>query len=250
LDNILFRDRVITLSKEIYRQDKTEERMPDIPRLFTGVSKREYNKISEALDLEPKKLIHGDELVAEGESTDRFWIVVSGSLKGVRLYLNGDSDLVQMYQSGDTVCLDVVCTRTRRSLLQIASFGISEVIEVDYDDLMALQVSPRTRKAIAGNIVRLLADDNLRKQYKVDVLYKRSLRNRICTFLQHMEEKTGATIFDIGMDREHLSQYLGVNRSALSHELSIMRSEGMIDFHKSVFELTPAFRKYRPDKKK
>jgi CRP-like cAMP-binding protein len=54
-----------------------------------------------------------------------------------------------------------------------------------------------------------------------------------------MAEKQGKDSFDIGMDREQLAQYLGVNRSALSHELSVMRREGLIDFTKSRFKLLP-----------
>jgi hypothetical protein len=81
----------------------------------------------------------------------------------------------------------------------------------------------------------------MRKQYKIDVLYKKSLRARVRIFLLHMAEKAGRQSFDIGMDREQLARFLGVNRSALSHELSLMRSDGLIRFSKSKFELLPAF---------
>ena len=39
------------------------------------------------------------------------------------------------------------------------------------------------------------------------------------------------------MSREQLAQYLCVNRSALSNELSKMKREGLIDFHKDQFTL-------------
>jgi CRP-like cAMP-binding protein len=102
-------------------------------------------------------------------------------------------------------------------------------------------ISDELRGVLIGNIVRILADESLRKQYKIDVLYKKSLRARIRTFLQHMNEKTESLSFDVGMDREQLAQYIGVNRSALSHELSLMRQEGLILFSKSRFELLPGF---------
>jgi CRP-like cAMP-binding protein len=87
----------------------------------------------------------------------------------------------------------------------------------------------------------MIADESMRKQYKIDVLYKKSLRARISTFLQHMSEKTQSPRFDIGMNREQLAQYLGVNRSALSHELSLMQQDGLIGFTKSRFELLAGF---------
>jgi CRP-like cAMP-binding protein len=127
-------------------------------------------------------------------------------------------------------------------LLQVSSIGGSEVVAIDYDALLRNaqtdeNPSGAVRGKIKGNIIRLLADENMRKQYKIDVLYKKSLRGRISTFLEHMREKSGSDTFDIGMDREHFAQYLGVNRSALSHELSLMRKDGLIAFRKSRFEL-------------
>jgi CRP-like cAMP-binding protein len=68
-------------------------------------------------------------------------------------------------------------------------------------------------------------------------LYKKQLRERIITFLQHMQNKTGSDSFDIGMDREHFAQYLGVNRTALSHALSLMREDGLIEFKRDHFEI-------------
>jgi CRP-like cAMP-binding protein len=169
-------------------------------------------------------------------------LLLSGSLHGSRCYRDGGIDLVQIYSPGDTVCLDVVCTRTRKSLLQISCAESAEVIAVNYELLSGNNSLKGTvRAVIARNIVRLLADESMRKQYKIDVLYKKSLRERVMTFLSHMEGKVGADSFDVGMDREQLAQYLGVNRSALSHELSLMRREGLINFSKSRFELTDGF---------
>jgi CRP-like cAMP-binding protein len=209
--------------------------------IFDGVGPEELEKLKRTLKLCPRYLSAGEILVDEGEKTDVFWLLFSGRLQGARCYRNGSIDLVQVYTAGDTVCLDVVCTRTRKSLLQISSVKPSEVIAIDYALLTGSAARGAVRGIIVGNIIRLLADESMRKQYKIDVLYKKSLRTRISTFLLHLAEKVGGNSFDIGMDRERLAQYLGVNRSALSHELSLMRQEGLIDFSKSSFELTDSF---------
>jgi CRP-like cAMP-binding protein len=214
----------------------------NIPRLFQGIEPNEYEILKERLKLYPRRLAGGEILVEEGEKTDMFWLLVSGSLQGARCYPDGGFDLVQLYAPDDVVCLDVVCTRSRRSLLQISSIEKSEIIAVNYDALTSSDPSKGKmhgvgREMIKANIVQLLADESMRKQYKIDVLYKKSLRARISTFLQHMREKTGSDTFDIGMDRERFAQYLGVNRSALSHELSLMRKDGLIEFRKSRFEI-------------
>ena len=43
--------------------------------------------------------------------------------------------------------------------------------------------------------------------------------------------------FDIPFDREAMAGYLNADRSALSRELSRMKSEGIIDYYRSTFRL-------------
>jgi CRP-like cAMP-binding protein len=125
--------------------------------------------------------------------------------------------------------------------LQISCVKFAEVVAFDRDLIMGPSVRGAVRDTITANILRILADDSMRKQYKIDVLYKKSLRTRIRTFLLHMAEKTDSSSLDIGMDREQFARFLGVNRSALSHELSLMRRDNLIAFSKSKFELLPDF---------
>jgi len=214
----------------------------NISKLFDDIESGERERLRALLKLQPRQLTDGKILIDEGERTDVFWLLVSGNLEGARCYPDGGLDLVQLFAADDIVCLDVVCTRTRRSLLRVSSIGDSEVVAVDYDALLTdAQICDKptgvAREKVKENIIRLLADECMRKQYKIDVLYKKSLRIRIRTFLEHMREKTGSATFDIGMDREHFAKYLGVNRSALSHELSLMRRDGLIEFRKSRFEV-------------
>jgi CRP-like cAMP-binding protein len=209
--------------------------------LFDGIEPDEREKLRKTLKLQSRYLDVDEVLVDEGEETSVFWLLVSGRLHGARYYRDGGVDLVQFYSAGDVVCLDVVCTRTRKSLLQISCVRPAEVIAVDYDLLTRSRARGAVRNAITRNVTKLLADESLRKQYKIDVLYKKTLRARVRTFLLHMAEKTGKDSFDIGMDREQFAHYIGVNRSALSHELGLMQREGLVSFSKSKFELLPGF---------
>jgi CRP-like cAMP-binding protein len=121
--------------------------------------------------------------------------------------------------------------------LQISSACAAELIAFDADIFAEGCSSAGAAEKLRMNVIRLLADESVRKQYKIDVLYQKSLRARIAVFLRHMSEKVGADAFEINMDREQFARYLGVNRSALSHALSIMRRDGIIRFRKGRFEI-------------
>ena len=45
-----------------------------------------------------------------------------------------------------------------------------------------------------------------------------------------------SSIFKIPFSREQMAEYICADRSALSRELSRMKREGLIDYHKNMFK--------------
>ena len=58
------------------------------------------------------------------------------------------------------------------------------------------------------------------------------------TFLEMRREKEGSNEIHIKMNRQQMAEYLCVNRSVLSKELSRMRQEGMIEMNKKNIGVT------------
>ena len=82
-----------------------------------------------------------------------------------------------------------------------------------------------------------LAARALSQNDRIQILSKTTIRERIITFLTQWEHKTKSCTFRIPFDRASLADYLGVNRAALSRELSNMKKEGILDFFRSSFRL-------------
>ena len=57
------------------------------------------------------------------------------------------------------------------------------------------------------------------------------------TYLMQQAKKAGSNGFDIPFDRQELADYLEVDRSGLSAEISKLKKEGMIDSQKNHFKL-------------
>ena len=63
----------------------------------------------------------------------------------------------------------------------------------------------------------------------------KTIRNKVLSYLSFMKLETQNSTFKIPFDRQQMADYLNVERSALSKELSKMKSEGLIDYHKNTF---------------
>jgi len=83
----------------------------------------------------------------------------------------------------------------------------------------------------------MLAHKTLSMNDRIQILTKPNIRQKIITFLSQYSNRIGGKTFSIPFDRETLALYLGVNRSALSRELSAMQNDGIIEFYKNTFKI-------------
>jgi CRP-like cAMP-binding protein len=66
----------------------------------------------------------------------------------------------------------------------------------------------------------------------LEVLSQRTIRDRIYTFFEILSTKTNSRQFEIPFTMSNMADYLSVDRSAMSRELSKMKDEGIIKINK------------------
>ena len=88
-----------------------------------------------------------------------------------------------------------------------------------------------------GNLLALMAEKNCLLTEKMRYLTQRSTRQKIMLYLSDMARKKGKSTFVLPFNRQQMADFLSVDRSALSAELSKMKKEGLIDYRKDKFTL-------------
>ena len=68
-------------------------------------------------------------------------------------------------------------------------------------------------------------------------LTQRSPRQTLMLYLSNLARDKGASTFSLPFNRQQMADFLSVDRSALSAELSKMKKDGLIDYHKDQFSL-------------
>ncbi len=90
---------------------------------------------------------------------------------------------------------------------------------------------------VIKNLMRLVAESNIKLLDKLTHLSKKSTREKLLSYLSSISEKTKSNYFEIPFNITELANYLSVDRSAMSNELSKMKKEGLIDYDKRQFHL-------------
>lgn len=87
------------------------------------------------------------------------------------------------------------------------------------------------------NMVQLIGDKNVRLMQKIEVISKRTLREKIMAYLQNQALEQNSSRFTIPLGRVELAEYLCSDRSALTRELTGMQRDGLISYQKNTFEI-------------
>lgn len=208
-------------------------------KLFEGFKTKDCETVLSLINPRFKSLLKNEVLIQDGDKVDYVGVVCNGKIVTAKLDNEGNASLLYMLEPPKLFGLEIAATPTQISSITVTAIEDTLVALFSYAKLtIGGSLSGEFRNKLMHNMLTVLANENMRRMYKIDLLCHKSLRERILTYLRFVAQKTGAvSSFIIPFNRDQLAQYLNVNRSALSHELSLMQQEGLISFKKNNFTL-------------
>ncbi len=222
--------------KDIYNHKYIE--LMQSSRIFEGLTEAECIDICNIMKPTMKQYLKNEIIINEGSKFEHVGIIHSGRLAKIKSYYDGKEHLIAMLIQKELIGLETVTSAFQISPVTIYAAEESAVFMFHYHNIINLPSRNEQYKfKLMQNIIRVLANENIKQLYKTEVLSKRSLRERIMTFFYIMQNKVGQDSFHISMNREEFARYLCVNRSALSYELNELKREGVISFHKDFFTI-------------
>lgn len=177
-------------------------------------------------------------LLRTGDTAESIGLVLSGSVLVVQEDIWGNRNILSKAGPGQTFAAAYACAPG--SLLNVSVLAETPVTAMFLNVKRVLNVCPSAcehHSRIIRNLLGELAEKNLRFGEKLTHMGQRTTRAKLMSYFSAEAQRLGTYEFDIPFSRQQLADYLAVERSGLSLELSKMRSEGLLDFHKSHFIL-------------
>jgi CRP-like cAMP-binding protein len=97
--------------------------------------------------------------------------------------------------------------------------------------------SCRFHSLVIQNLFFAISEKNRRLVQKLGYISKRSIREKLVSYLSWEAKMQNSSTFKIPFNRQQLADFLSVDRSAMSNQLCKMRDEGLISFRKNQFTL-------------
>lgn len=112
------------------------------------------------------------------------------------------------------------------------------IMTVDINKILNLCSNACTyHNRLVRNFINILANRNRELTHKIEHMSQRTTREKLLSYLSEQSRRAGSPSFEIPFNRQQLADYLSVDRSAMSAELSRMRDEGILEFERNKFRL-------------
>jgi CRP/FNR family transcriptional regulator, dissimilatory nitrate respiration regulator len=104
---------------------------------------------------------------------------------------------------------------------------------IQFLDIKALDICPELQK----KLLMVATQKNIMLSQRIFHTSNKSIRARVLSYLSYLSIQKDSLSFQIPFNRQQMADYLNVERSALSKELSKMKKEGLLDYNKNRFLL-------------
>lgn len=206
--------------------------------LFRNIEDSNLTKMLTCLGAKVESFDKKYTIIAEGNPAKYIGIMLSGSAQIIRMDYFGNRNIVSGIEASETFCEAFACAEVKAVPVTIVATEPCEIMLIDCSHILhTCSNNCGFHQQLIFNLMKDLATKNIMFHQKIEITSKRSTREKLLSYLTFQAKKAGSNVFDIPFDRQELADYLEVDRSGLSAEISKLRAEGIIECRKNRFEL-------------
>ena len=195
-----------------------------------------FENISEKNKIKLFKMFHTDIMTyKKGEDLSHMLmdknsigIIISGYIQIIKENLNGSKIIIDELYEDDILSIKTIYVQD--SEYEVLIMDDTKII---FFDLEALSNYPGNEKGYYNTFIKnlfLILNDKINeKNERIQILSKKTIRNRLLEYFSIVKTKNGSNNIYLPFSFMALADYLGVDRSAMSRELGYLKEEGFIE---------------------
>lgn len=206
--------------------------------LFAGLAKEEIEQLLQHFGALTRCFEKDETVLHMGETTHRLGIVLQGGANVVRYDVWGNQSILDHVGPGQVFAETYACLPGEPLTVSVVTAETSRILFLELSRV--LEGCPHNcgfHSTLLQNLLAVMARKNLNLTRKMNHITPRTIRERVLSYLSYEALRQQSHCFAIPFDRQQLADYLAVDRSALSAELSKLQKEGLIAYKKNQFIL-------------
>ncbi len=206
--------------------------------LFSGMTQEDITALLPCLHSREKAYPKDSCLLRMDEPVNELGLLLEGAALIEQEDFWGNRNIVARITTGQLFAEAAACSRHSNGDMAVYATQPSRVLWINTGCIMTpCQKGCDRHMQLIRNLLSSMAQKNFFLNEKLSHVTQRTIRQKLLAYLSSEAARLGSRSFSIPYDRQQLADYLAVDRSALSAELSRLRRDGLLRCHKNNFTL-------------
>ena len=206
--------------------------------LFKGIDPAEIEKLLNCLKSHEKTYQKNETIIRQGDIIHEIGLVLDGQAHIYHIDIWGNKTIISEIKASEFFLESYACALQQEIDLNVVATEITTILFLDISHLIrSCQHSCSFHHKIIQNLLSIVSNKNVLLTQKIHHLTRRTTQEKILSYLNSQALKNNSLTFEIPFNRQQLADYLAVERSALSSELSKLQKNGIIAYKKNTFQL-------------
>ena len=204
--------------------------------LFASMEPQQITSVLHCVGAVVREAGAGEYILRAGDRTQAMGLLLSGSAFAVQDDLWGQRNIMGKILPPGTFAEPFAATPGAVLNVSVVASVPSKVMFLNIQRITTVCSETCPQHALLiRNLVSVLARKNLQLNDKITHMSKRRTREKLLSYLSSESLRQGSLEFDIPFDRQQLADYLCIERSAMSAELSRLQKDGLLQTERCHF---------------
>lgn len=206
--------------------------------LFHGIPQAELPCVLEKLNAHVRQYKKEETIRHFGDPVNFIGIVLEGNIHILQDDYYGNRSITASVSAGALFAEAFACAGITELPVTIVAATDCRILTVSSHTLLqAPNESWAYHTVLIRNLLGIVARKNMYLNRKLKYTSHKTTAEKLLAYLNDQAKEKGTNAFCIPFNRQQLADYLGVERSAMSAEISKLASLGLLETRRSYFKL-------------
>lgn len=206
--------------------------------LFKNMEIQQLLSMLQCLNAKIQHYQKNQTIFKEGNPATHIGVVLSGQVQITKIDYYGNRSIVTTIDSSQIFGESFACADVSSLPLTVMATCDTTILLIDaHRILTTCSNACAFHSQIIFNLMKIIAAKNIFYNQKIEITSKRSTREKLIAFLLAEAKAHQSDSFSIPYNRQELADYLGVDRSGLSSEISKLQRAGLIESNRNKFRI-------------
>lgn len=196
--------------------------------LFENISEKNILKLKRILSANTAKYKKNVNILSNVNPDNFIALVDSGSVQFIFNDYDGNKTIIEELNSGEMFG-NLISNITSEEITCVTKED-TQITYIEFDEITNDEIIKNDFYIIfIKNLIKLLTDQLTTRNNRIELLTKRSTRDKILAYFKNESQKRGTKKFNMPMTFTELANYLSVDRSAMSREIKYLKEDGFLE---------------------